>query len=240
MMASPAPSPWHEAWFDSAASLGMEAWRGVESQTDIATLRLVDSREEHEALEAMLEESKPPKPEGSEPLHYLLFTPFRYTSPQPSRFRRPGEGGIWYGADSVRASCAEIAYWRLRFILDSAGLAKDNSELVTTHTVFKAAVRGLAIDLTTAPWTASSQVWTHPQDYSGTQALATEARNRGVEWIRYASVRDPGACCAAVLTVSALSGGKKPSEFQEWICRATRDKVLFYNRESGNTFSWDA
>ena len=38
--------------------------------------------------------------------------------PQPSRFRSAGAGGVWYGADSVHATCAEIAYWRFRFILD--------------------------------------------------------------------------------------------------------------------------
>lgn len=232
------PAPWSDEWFSSAAKLAMDAWRGVESQTDIATLKLVDSREEHEALEAMLEASKPPKPEGSEHLHYLIFTPFRYTSPQPSRFRRSGEGGVWYGADSVHATCAEIAYWRFRFILDSAGLAKDNSELVTRHTLFKAKVCGQAIDLTSPPWINRADVWTHPQDYSGAQALAAEARHRGVEWIRYASVRHAGASCAAALTVSALNTDK-PSDFQEWICRATRSKVLFYSREFGTTFSWD-
>ena len=85
----------------------MEACQGVGSQTVIATLRLVDSREEHEALEATLEKSKPAKPEGSEPVSFLL--PFRYTSPQPSGFRRPVEVETWYGADCVHASYAEIA-----------------------------------------------------------------------------------------------------------------------------------
>jgi RES domain len=230
-------APWRDDWFAITATLTMEAWRGVESQTDIATLKLVDSGEEHEALESMLEQSKPPKPEGSDGLHYLIFTPFRYTSPQPSRFRRSGEGGVWYGADSVHAACAEIAYWRFRFILDSAGLVK-HTELVTRHTVFKAQVQGQAIDLTSPPWVAGIDMWAHTHDYSSTQALAADARHRGIEWIRYASVRHPGASCAAALTVSALST-RKPQEFQEWTCRATRSKVLFYNRESGTTFSWD-
>ena len=217
----------------------MDAWRGVESQTEVSTLRLVDTRDEHEALEAMLEESKPPKPEGSDQLHYLIFTPFRYASPTASRFRRAGEGGVWYGADSVQATCAEIAYWRMRFILDSAGLAKDESELVTTHTIFNAHLDGIAIDLTSRPWVARVEVWTHPQDYGGTQALAAEARSRGIEWIRYASVRHPGGICAAALAVAALAKAK-PLHAQEWRCRATRNRVIFHNRNLGETYSWDA
>lgn len=217
----------------------MDAWRGVESQTDVSTLRLVDTRDEHEALEQMLEASKPPKPEGSDALHYLIFTPFRYVSPTASRFRCSGEGGVWYGADSVQATCAEIAYGRLRFILDSAGLAKDGIELVTTHTIFSAHLKGLAIDLLAPPWIQRADVWTHPQDYSGTQALAAEARARGIEWIRYASVRHPAGVCATALSVTALASAK-PLHHQEWRCRATRDRVIFHNRHLGMSFSWDA
>jgi hypothetical protein len=217
----------------------MTAWRGVESQTEVATLRLVDTREEHEALEDLLEASKPPLPPGAQRLHYLIFTPFRYASPTASRFRRPTDGGIWYGADSVHATCAEIAYWRMRFILDSAGLAKDDAELVTSHTIFRARVAGRAIDLLAAPWVEQAARWAHPQDYTATQALAAEARARGLEWIRYASVRHPGGTCAAVLAVSALAGAR-PAEMQEWKCRATRQRVIFVNRSQGLTYSWDA
>jgi hypothetical protein len=61
------PGPW-------AAS----PWRVVETQQDSSTRRLVDSAAEHELLEALLDESKPPVPDGCRGLHYLLFTPFRY------------------------------------------------------------------------------------------------------------------------------------------------------------------
>ncbi len=235
---TPSVALWEDIWFDAVGVMRMDVWRGVESQHDISTLKLVDSREEHDALESMLEGSKPPKPEGSQDLHYLLFTPFRYTSPEPSRFRRAGEGGVWYGTDSVETACAEVAYWRYRFIIQSAGLAKDDSELVTRHTFFRAQADGYAIDLTAEPWAARGESWTHATDYAGTQALATEARSRGVEWIRYASVRQPGAHCAAVLSVSALAKSP-PQDFDEWLCRATRHRVLFFCRSSGVTFSWD-
>jgi RES domain len=236
--AVPSGSTWPTAWFDAAAHSEMVAWRGVESQTEIATLHLVDTREEHEALEALLEASKPPKPEGSEQLHYLLFTPFRYTSPTPSRFRRAGEGGVWYGADTVEATCAEIAYWRHRFILASAGLVKEASELVTAHTIFSAKVTGRSIDLLSPPWSDQNGIWTNPHDYTGTQALAAESRAVGIEWIRYGSVRHPGGVCAAALSASALAN-TKPDNKQEWLCRATRQRVLFYYRDGGVNFSWD-
>ena len=110
-----------------------------------------------------------------------------------TRSASAGEGGIWYGGDSLETACAEVAYWRDRFIIQSAGLAKDDSELVTRHTFFRAVADGVAIDLTSEPWSVRGETWTHPTDYTGTQALAGEARSRGIEWIRYASVRSPGA-----------------------------------------------
>jgi hypothetical protein len=216
----------------------MAAWRGVENQSDSATLRLVDSREEHEALEEMLEASKPAIPAGGTQLHYLLFTPFRYLSPTGTRFRRHGDAGVWYGADSLHTACAELAYWRFRFINESEGLANEEGELVTAHTFFKAQVEGQAIDLSTRPWSARSAVWTHSHDYTRTQQLSAEARSRGLEWIRYSSVRNPGATCAAVLSMSALATAK-PGDFHQWHCRATRRRVFFASRESGATWSWD-
>lgn len=63
------PTAWQEAWVAAAAPMAMPVWRGVKSQTDIATARLVDSPEELDALEDMLEASKPAKAVQSEGLH---------------------------------------------------------------------------------------------------------------------------------------------------------------------------
>lgn len=234
----PAPFQWQAAWFQGCSLQGMTAWRGVESQSQVATWRLVDTRAEHDVLEALLEQSKPALPEGAQGLHYLLSTPFRYTSPYPSRFRRPHEAGIWYGAETVETVCAELAYWRHRFMLDSAGLAKDESGTLTTHTFFRAVVQGRTLDLTEPPWAGGRVLWTHGADYVATQAVAEEARVHEVAWIRYESVRCPGTHCAAVLRPQALGAGP-PHDFQEWICRATRARVILTHRQSDLAFSWD-
>jgi hypothetical protein len=229
---------WEGTWFDACAQAEMTAWRGVEGQAQVATWRLVDSRDEHEALEAMLEASKPPLPAGAERLHYLLSTPLRYTSPYASRFRRGHEAGIWYGAESVETVCAELAYWRHRFILDSVGLAKDEAGLLTTHTLFQARVCGTALILDEPPWDACRAQWTHGADYTSTQRVAAQARGKGIEWIRYESVRCPGTRCAAVLSPLALAS-HAPFGFQEWICSATRSRVILTTKDRAAAFSWD-
>lgn len=94
------------------------------------------------------------------------------------------------------------------------------------------------MNLTAPPWNAGRAQWTHGADYSSTQAVAAEARVHGVEWIRYESVRCPGTHCAAVLSPQALRT-VPPFDMQEWVCSATRARVIVTHKDSGTTFSWD-
>ena len=111
---------WQEDWWTSIRQVERELWRGVEAQHVVATMRLVDSLQEQEMLESILEASKPPPPpDAGNRSHYLLVTPFRYRSPTPSRFRRAGDVGVWYGAEELTTACTELAYWRWRFLISS-------------------------------------------------------------------------------------------------------------------------
>lgn len=229
---------WDPAWLGvGTAHLAMAAWRGVEAQHVVSTMRLVDTLDEQAELERILERSKPPLPAAAAPKHWLLSTPFRYRPAHGSRFRRAGTLGLWYGAATLRTACAEVAYWRWRFLMDSAGLVAQ--ALHTEHTFFQAQVQGLAIDLSAAPWDASRTAWTHSSDYGATQALADAARGRGVAWICYASVRDrdadPPGLCAAVLSPDALSASE-PMPQQTWHCKTTRSAVLLVHGQ--DRFSW--
>ncbi len=197
----------------------MKAWRAVEAQHMVATMRLVDSLQEQRVLEELLEGSKPPVPVQAQAKHFLLTTPFRYRPKHGSRFRRPDAAGVWYSAASIRTACAEVAYWRWRFLMDSDGLR--SSELLTEHTIFNAEVNGRALDLQMEPWLQSASTWMAPDDYSATQDLAAQARQQGVQWISYASVRDIGGRCAVVFDPDALDQLDLASQ-QTWHCRTTQ------------------
>ncbi len=185
-------------------------------------MRLADTLPEQALLEAILEASKPPLPPGTEKLHYLLATPFRYRPRAGSRFRAPFEGGVWYGAEQLRTALAEKSYWRLRFLLDSP--ATPDLKPVP-HTAFNVAVRGKAIDLTAPPLSKDRALWVHRTDYGATQALAVAARGAGLELIRYESVRDPEhAACVAALA-SAVFGRAKPKAVETWFIAASRLRV---------------
>jgi hypothetical protein len=220
--------PWKAAWFEAGVhSKVAPLWRGVEAQHVVATMRLVDALAEHRLLEDMLEASKPAVPEEAKGQHFLLFTPFRYRTSFPSRFRRPTDPGVWYGAEELQTACAEVAYWRWRFLMDSDGLREQ--ALHTEHTFFQARVRGRFLDLTAAPWKSAARAWTQKTDYSACQDLGAEARSRGVAWIRYGSVRLPGGTCGAVLDPTALSL-REGFEQQTWDCKTARGGVYLQRR----------
>lgn len=219
---------WKAAWFDAGVPTKTSAlWRGVEAQHVIATLKLTDSVREHEVLESLLEASKPPLPPEAKGQHFLLFTPFRYRSPFPSRFRRPIDPGVWYGAEELETACAEVAYWRWRFLMDSEGLR--DQALHTEHSFFQVKVRGRCADLTAAPWKSAARSWTQKSDYTACQDLADEARTRDLAWIRYATVRAPLGSCAAVLRPDVLSM-PRGFEQQTWDCKTARTGVYLQRR----------
>jgi hypothetical protein len=235
---NPVTRAWKSGWFDSGVRTRSAAlWRGVEAQHVVSTMRLADSLDEQRVLEELLETSKPPLPPEAAGRHYLVFTPFRYRSPVASRFRRATDPGIWYGAEELETACAEVAFWKWRFLTDSDALA--GQALHTEHSFFQAKARGRCADLTTAPWKAAERSWRHRDDYSGCQDFAVEARERGTAWIRYASVRVAAGTGGAVLDVEALSHAE-PLAQQTWACKTTRDGAYLQRAGEGRRYEFSA
>jgi hypothetical protein len=169
-------------------------WRVVESQSQISTMKLVDTIAEQSILEAALEASKPLIPASCAGLHYLLATPFRYSPYMTgSRFRRARQReGCFYAAEREETALAEQAFYHLRFFLASPTTKRpENPQERTAFRIDAASDR--AIDLTAPPLDRDAARWTHPSDYAACQDIADAARMAGIEALRYRSVRDPGA-----------------------------------------------
>lgn len=198
-----------------AVEVELALWRAVEAQHVVATRVLVDSLAEQALLEQILEDHKPPLPAPCAGLDYLLFTPFRYPPARAgSRFRDVQDPGVWYGAEALRTACAEVGYWRWRFVADSAGLQALDA---VAHTLFRAVARGRGIDLRVPPFLRSARRWQQRDDYVACQTLARSAREAGLAVLRYASVRDPEAGgCAAVLDRRAFAGTRGITTRQTW------------------------
>lgn len=206
-------------------------WRAVEAMHRVATMVLVDTLDEQDALERELEKSKPPLPDYLSHLHWLLFTPFRYPPlPNGSRFRGPGDPGVFYGAESQRTACAELGYWRWRFLMDCPDL---DSIDPMPQTLFQTEVKGASIDLRESKWAVRQEAWMHPTNYAPCQEIAERARRSGIQVIRYASVRDPeGGACAAVLDPAALSK-YAPLASEGWMLSVSQERVFW---KSGSVF----
>lgn len=206
------------------ARRSLQLWRAVEAQHVASTRVLVDTLEEQAELERLLDAAKPQLARPPQ-LHWLLYTPFRYPPlPSGSRFRAPGDPGVWYGADEVRTACAELGYWRWRFLLASPSL---ESLAARPQSVFRARLRGDAIDLRAPPFAGARAEWTDPADYGACQALAREARSAGIAILRYESVRDPRhGGCGAVLAIGAFAASE-PVALQTWLLEVQRDRVTW-------------
>ena len=190
-------------------------WRAVEAQHRVSTRRLVDTVAEQGVLEDILDATKPPVPDDARQLDYLLFTPFRYPPRDiGSRFRRIADPGVFYGAEGRRTACAEVGYWRWRFLTDSHGLTTLGP---SPQSLFQVALKTRAVDLEQPPYSRHSKLWRSRDDYSWTQRFGDIARAAKVGLIRYQSVRDDQTgYCAAVLTPAAFSAHKPLPGMETW------------------------
>lgn len=206
--------------------LATDAWRVVESQSQVATMKIVDSLDEQAVLEAELDGSKPVVPASCARLDYLLATPFRYVPyPHGSRFRRAQQReGCFYCSGQVETAMAEAAFYHLKFFLASPGTKPVQNP--QERTAFQVSVStSLAIDLTVQPLSSYRAAWMNPNDYGPCQDFADLARKARSEVIRYESVRDPRhGANLAVLSPDALACNA-PTSSQTWRLLLRRDRV---------------
>ncbi len=198
--------------------LSGRCWRVVEAQHRVSTMKLVDTLAEQEALEAVLERSKPPVPAPCRHLHYLLLTPFRYGAPYPrgSRFRRAGvTPGVFYGSRTPATAIAELSFHRLLFFAESPGTPWPANP--GEFTAFAVELRSrAALDLSASPLDRDRAQWTHRTNYEACQGLADHARDAGVEVLRYESARDPGRGVNLAILACRAFRLHGPVEQQTW------------------------
>ena len=208
-----------------AKAFSAACWRAVESQYVAATMTLVDNVDEQALLEEILEETKPPVPAECRNLHYLLFTPFRYSVLQDSRFHMKGEPGVFYASLTERTALAEVTFHRLLFFAESPRTPWPKK--LVELTLFSVKVKAdKAIDLTRPPFDAAESLWSDPQDYAACQQLAREARERELDAIRYRSVRDPQQGDNIVLLHCRAFAESAPSEMRNWHLRFSEHGVM--------------
>lgn len=206
--------------------LATDAWRVVESQSQVATMKLVDSLDEQAILEAELDRSKPAVPLSCRNLDYLLATPFRYAPyPHGSRFRRAGQReGCFYCSERVETAMAEAAFYHLGFFLASPDTPLPANPQERTAFQVPISTRS-ALDLTLQPMARDHAIWAHPTDYAPCQELADRAREAEIQAIRYESVRDPEHGANLALISPAALGATTSTTRETWRMLLRRDRV---------------
>jgi RES domain len=227
-----------------AHSLAGTCWRLVEAQHHVSTLKLVDSVDEQELLEDLIEATKPPVPPECRDLHYLLSTPFRYGTVYPtgSRFRRAGlTEGVFYASEKPETAVAEMAFYRLLFFAESPNTPWPANP--AEYTAFSAEyATKKAIDLTRGKYRAGMAQLMHHTDHTHCQAFAETARAAKIEVIRYTSVRERGRRINLALLTCCVFTRPNPTDQQTWhirvsetgaqaICEAPKFGITF-NRQS--------
>lgn len=206
-------------------SFDLFPWRVVEDQHTSSTRDLVDTREEHELLEELLEASKPPVAKTQ---HYLIFTPFRYPPLKyGSRFGQVYEVGVWYGSIELKAALAEVAYYRLKFFEDSHA---NLGYIEIPMTAFNACISTQkGIDLTKLPFQPYESQISDQDNYTGSQSLGTDMRKSGVEVFIYTSARAKNAknVGAFIPTVFKKKKDQYIANMQNWRCFASKDTIEF-------------
>lgn len=201
----------------------------MEDQSRVSTRKLVDSDQEQERLEELIETVKPPIPQGPAwtHLHYLLFTPFRYPPlHHGSRFRTATEPGVWYGSLAIETAVAEVAYWRLCFLNDTT--ADIQSEIFLTA-FWIPLESDKAIDVTAPPFDAYTEKISSKTSYADSQSLGTSMREDGVELCLYRSARDPeqgknvAVCSPDAFAKKTVSDASR----ETWYCWASKDRAEF-------------
>ena len=220
------PSIWTQcAGSSRLAPLGLDVWRVVESQFITSTRKLVDSDDEQEVLERLIETVKPPIPadRALSRLHFLLFTPFRHPPLlHGSRFGTRAERGIWYGSLLLPTAFAEVAYYRLVFL---AGTAAQLGTVTVELSAFRIPVRTRrGVDLTAPPFAAHTRWISSKTSYTASQRLGRDMRASSVEVAVYVSARDAQGSKNVALFAPAFAR-RTPAAFSTWVCTATRQRV---------------
>ncbi len=215
--------------------LAVALQRVVESQQHVATMQLVDTCEEQDLLEQLLEQSKPAVAPAAAGLHYLLMTPFRYPPLRHgSRFGGVHQRGIFYGALNLETALAECAYYRLVFL---AGLAQPFPAPITTyHTAFACRLetpRGL--DLQQPALVDWQPVLRSPCDYRFSQRVGELMREAGVEAFLFGSARCEGINAGVMEPAALVAGPLAPAG---WACRTSVDEVRFVSTTGAGTVSF--
>jgi hypothetical protein len=213
-------------------------YRLVESQEQIATLRLVNNVYEQGVLEELIESTKNPIPSDTSSLHYLLTTPFRYPPlKHGSRFGTTFEQGMFYGSLAIQTALSETAYYRFVYMLGPE--TPYEHPISNQYTSFSVKVRSnKGVFLDKDPFSKYELILTSPSSYIKTQQLGSNMRQSDVEIFQFISARDKDKGKNIALFTPRAFQRKVPAQMTTWLCQTSIDEVGFVAKEEKKRTSY--
>jgi len=222
------------ACLDRAATVPLsgQGWRVCSSLAPLATAQLVDSMDDLQLLERLLQPIEPQASATAPRLHPLLAQPWRGRPlPHGSRFGSRVSAPLFYGGLSIETALAEAAYQRRQF-WQGMSLAPPSGRLIAEQTLFSFAYHcGAGLRLQSRAFQPHSDLLLTAESSAATRQLGDLLQDRAISGFEY-----PSACCLdyglniALLTPKALSAGK-PGELQQWLSETTATGVIFSDRQ---------
>jgi hypothetical protein len=191
-------------------------WRIVENQEQAATRRITRSATEQSRLEELLDVNKPAYMPGTQHLHWLLKTPFRYPPLRHgSRFGSALQPGILYGSRELHTAMTESAVYLWLFRagpIKTGPLERISDGRTAIHFSIE---HGAVSDLTSEPAEAYRAEISAPGSYTFAQTLGTSLRERHTGAIWFHSARAAQGINCGVLDPGAIPIGTEPSQ-EHW------------------------
>lgn len=210
-------------------------WRIVENQEQAATRRITRSAQEQSRLEELLDGNKPAYLAGTEHLHWLLKTPFRYPPLRHgSRFGSPFEPGILYASRERATAMTESAVylWLFRAApIDTGPLARISDGRTALN--FRISHSEIA-DLTSEAAQAYRGEISDPGSYQFSQNLGSALREQGATVIWFHSARARQGVNAAILDPAAIETAGEPGQ-EHWQLQLDAD-TCWWGRADGEAF----
>ena len=211
----------------SPAEYHRDVYRLVETQEIAATTNLLGDLDEQYLLEQMLDEVKPAYKNGTEQMHYLLKTPFRYPPlKHGSRFGSRFRPSYFYAGEDQNSTLAEVAYYRFVFL---SHMQNSYQQAVRSeHMLFSVAVStALCADLSAQGFDDIRTKLVSPDSYLVCQQVGQWlVEKEQIEVIRYCSARHEKGINVAVALPRALHSNE-PEKSQNWLCLMQKNKVSF-------------
>tara|TARA_R110000737_G_scaffold281832_1_gene288456 strand:- start:1093 stop:1836 length:744 start_codon:yes stop_codon:yes gene_type:complete len=211
----------HQAYSD-------RVYRIVETQEYAATSSLVNTLEDQDLLEQLLDNVKPAYKAGTEKLHYLISTPFRYPPLQyGSRFGSILVPSFFYASENISTTLAECAYYRFVFLDDIK--IPYTKPVRSEHMTFGVNIK--TDKMSDVSNIASDEIINRvmsPFDYRFTQQIGQAlTQDSDTLVIRFQFIRDKAHKANVAIAEPKAITSKKPLDNMNWICQTTLSTISF-------------